>query len=78
MPPHVRSITERTVVPISLVVTFIGGVIWLSTLYAETKQNTAEVTEIKKEFRAAMNEVRTLNLLVIERLARIEERLKSK
>jgi hypothetical protein len=58
-------ISEKTLLPISLVITIIGGVIWLSVMYqkVEAHQISLQQVEIKQD---------TFEADVIDRLARIE------
>jgi hypothetical protein len=43
-----KKITENTLVPISLVITLIGGVMWLSALWWRESANAASILEIKQ------------------------------
>lgn len=43
----VRAVTEGTLLPISLVIVFMGGVVWLTTLYAKTEANAAALQKIE-------------------------------
>lgn len=70
-------INENTLIPISLVCTFVGAVIWATMLYADTNQHKHEIAEIKSDYKELINEFKNSNLQVIERLAHIEERLKA-
>lgn len=56
---------EKTSISISLVITIISGIMWLSFVSFQTNANTTEVTEMKKYQRE-----------VLDRLIRIESRLK--
>jgi hypothetical protein len=60
----VSKITESTLIPLSLVVTFLGGIAWLTVLYSKV-----EASEIK------LGRLDVFERQVIERLARIEEKL---
>lgn len=65
-------ITEGTLVPISLVIVLVGGIFWLTQLYFTTQSNasTIEKMQIQSEkIDQSLSEI-------LERLARIEERIK--
>lgn len=47
MSEQIRKISEKTLVPISLVITLFGFVVWLTNLYAENKSHGAEIKDIK-------------------------------
>jgi hypothetical protein len=64
-------ISESTVIPISLLITFLGGVAWLTTMAYKTDATAQEVIAIKERqevYIDRMNEV-------ISRLIRIESKL---
>ena len=61
-------ITEKTLIPVSLVVVIVGGVFWFSNLWAVSKQNAEDIKEIKikqEEYNSNMYQVN-------QRLSRIE------
>jgi len=64
-------LNEDTLVPISLVLVFIGGVYWLSSLYFNTNANAKAIEEM------ARNEAETRAILmsIDQRLSRIEGKL---
>jgi len=67
-------ISERTLMPISLVLIFLGGVAWLTSIAADVKftSNTIEKVEIKQErYNATLSEINS-------RLSRIEGKLENK
>ena len=45
-------ITEGTLIPISLVIILIGGVVWLTTLYFTTQSNAAAIDKIQLKYDA--------------------------
>lgn len=65
-------INEQTSISISLVVTLVGGIIWLSYIAFQTTANSSQIVEIKQ---SAKDEL-AYKKEVIERLSRIEEALK--
>lgn len=59
-----KAITESTAVSISLVIAICGGIGWLTSIYKTTEANAIDVARLKER-----------NELILEKLARIEERL---
>ncbi len=64
-------ITEDTAVSISLLIVIIGGVFWLSTLYAKTNNTAEAVSRIEDKSQEYQKTVDEINL----RLTRIEAKL---
>lgn len=44
-----KEITERTLVPLSLVITLVGGVSWLTTIHAQGQANAEVLVEVKNK-----------------------------
>lgn len=44
-------LTADTFIPLSLIITLMGGVFWLSVMWAEGKTNAKEIVNIKVELR---------------------------
>lgn len=63
-----KAITEKTLIPLSLVMTLIGGVFWLTSIYFEAKAANSSITEIKQK---QDSYTETLNS-IDKRLSRIE------
>jgi len=42
-------ITENTLLPISLVITILGGASWLTAIWYDTKANAAAIIEIRQD-----------------------------
>lgn len=75
---RLKAITEKTYIPISLVLAIIGGVVWLTTLHAnvdELKSHQsdykAELHEIKSDLKAMSKNIQEINT----RTSRIEGKL---
>jgi len=69
-------ITESTLLPISLVLSIVGGASWLTTIHAGEQKNAETISEMKtqaKEFSVSVGD--KIDLL-LERTARIEEQIK--
>jgi hypothetical protein len=45
----VKKITEKTAVSISLVISLIGGIAWLTNLHADTSRNTEQIGRIEEK-----------------------------
>lgn len=74
MGEQIKKISEKTLVPISMVITLFGGVAWLTNLYAENKSHGSEIREIK-QMQTRYDEKLDR---VIEKLNRIEGYLRRK
>lgn len=42
-------ITEKTLIPISLLTIIVGGVFWLTNIYFSTATNASEIKELKQQ-----------------------------
>jgi hypothetical protein len=73
----VQKITENTLLPISLVITLVGGVFWLTTIYSQSNANAVEIKEMKTKQELIIQELSEKQTLMLDRLARIEGRLES-
>jgi hypothetical protein len=62
------AITEKTFVPISLVISITGGIIWLSAMWFKTEASAAEIEKVKTD-------LAVLKFDVVDRLARIETKI---
>jgi hypothetical protein len=57
-------LTEQTLIPLSLVGSIVGGVVWLSVIYYKSEATAKDVDQLK-----------SYQLEVIQRLSRIETKL---
>lgn len=72
----IKAISEKTLLPISLVITLSGGVFWLTSMYSK-QEALANDFEKTKESSAVKNEkIETLLSDILQRVARIEEAVK--
>lgn len=71
-------ITEKTLVPISLIIALCGGIIWLSAIWFKGESTASEFYEFKNEYKHNQSEDLKLSREILERLARIEEAIKRK
>jgi enamine deaminase RidA (YjgF/YER057c/UK114 family) len=44
-------VSEKTLIPVSLLTVVMGGVFWLSSMYAKTNANAEAIVEIKDQTR---------------------------
>lgn len=72
-----NKVTEKTLVPISLVTTIVGGVVWLTTLWYKTEANAAEIAQIKQTSTEIVKTLNENHLVIVDRLGRIETELKN-
>lgn len=63
-----KSISESTMLPISLIITILGGVFWITSMYAETKYNTASIVKMETKLEYLQS--------IDRRLAIIEDQIK--
>ena len=72
-PDRLRLINENTVLPLSLIITLMGGIFWLTIIYAQGKQNTADIAEVK----GAQSQYNHIMQSIDHRLSEIEGQMKS-
>lgn len=44
-----KAITEKTAIPISLIIVMIGGIVWLTSVYAKVEANTTELSRVRTQ-----------------------------
>lgn len=66
-----KTFTEGTFIPVSLVIVAMGGMMWLTTLYAKTEANALTLTKIEQKQDAYNQSME----LIIRKLTRIEGKL---
>jgi|GEM_PF-3849010 len=69
-----RKINETTLIPISLVVILVGGIVWLSQLYAKTDQNGIDIKDLKEAKEKQFDILQDIR----ERVIRIETKVDEK
>ncbi len=69
-------ITEKTLVPISLMIAISGGIIWLSAMWFRGESTASEVNQFKSEYKLNQKEQSDLAREILQRLSRIEEAVK--
>lgn len=72
----IKTISEKTLLPISLVITLSGGVFWLTSMYSK-QEALAKDFEVTKDVTVKRND-KIENILsdIQQRVARIEEAVK--
>ncbi|HEY8272159.1 MAG TPA: hypothetical protein VIG33_14815 [Pseudobdellovibrionaceae bacterium] len=73
-----KQITENTLIPISLVMTLLGGAAWLTAVWYDTKANAVSITEIKSEQKILAKDLVEMQKKTIEDLATIKVKLNIK
>ncbi len=71
MTEKIRSITEGTVIPLSLVLVLIGGIFWLSTVYSTANTTMEEVKLLRQKQDDYYDTIEKIDV----RLSRIEGKL---
>lgn len=66
---------ERIGIVITVATLLYGGGFWISSMYAQTVQNAQESHALKNEMSRLNQQQNNFQLEVIQRLARIEEKL---
>jgi hypothetical protein len=61
-------ISEKTLIPISAIAVLIGGVFWISSMYAQGRENANAIIGIKQEQKELKVEIR-------EDLRRLEDKI---
>lgn len=70
-----KVISENTLIPISLVITILGGVVWLTTLWFRSEAHAEMIAEIRAEQKSLAQEVRENNREVMRKLIELELKL---
>jgi len=69
------SITESTLIPISLVVTLTGAVIWLTKMYMDIRSLKEEINMVTSEIKEREAKISAKEIRDIERFTTLEQRL---
>lgn len=64
-------ITEKTLIPLSLVITLSGGIYWFTATYFQSVANAKDIAELKSDNRGVTEIMRSVDT----RLSRIEGKL---
>jgi len=70
-----NKITENTLIPVSLVISIIGGAVWVSAIWYDTRANAKSIEKIKEDQKVLANELVQTQKIMIEKLTRIETKL---
>ncbi len=68
---EMKAITETTLLPISLVIVVIGGIVWLTSLYAKTDESFKAIARLESSQDAYYRNLQEIST----RLSRIEGKL---
>ena len=66
-----NTITDKTRVSVALVLTLLGGMFWLTSVYAEVKTNSTKLLEYQSE----QSRITEKTQLILQKMAVIEEKL---
>lgn len=75
---RLKAITEKTYIPISLVIVFMGGVVWLTNLHANVGELKSHQGDYKAELREIKSDIKSMSKNIQEintRTSRIEGKL---
>lgn len=70
-------LTENTFVPLSFILVIVGGVFWLTMLYAESSANAKGLENLQVKYQDLEKAIASQNAVVLDRLGKIEGRLES-
>lgn len=65
-------LSESTLIPLSLVITLLGGSAWITSLWAKTENNSIQIQTLTKKEESHYDKLSDKLDEVIERLARLE------
>lgn len=80
MPPSsvaMATINEGTTLTLSLVITLIGGVVWLTKMYMDIRGIRAEMSSLKSDAEKQDDKLTSREVKDSDRLARLEEQVKN-
>lgn len=80
MPPSsiaMATITEGTTLTLSLVITLIGGVVWLTKMFMDIRGLRADMSSLKSDAEKQDDKLTTREVKDSDRLARLEEQVKN-
>ena len=65
-------INEKTGISLGLLATFCGGIVWLSSVYADVKEQGSQIKELKEENALIKNDIREILLNTRELKVKLE------
>lgn len=71
----INQITDTTLIPLSFLTVIVGGVFWFTTMYNQTQASAREIEKIQEKQAKIESDYQASQLLIIDKLARIEGRL---
>lgn len=63
--------TTETLVPVGLVITFFGAVVWLTTMYQQGRQNEKDINRLEEK----VDKLEAENTSISDRMARMETKI---
>ena len=48
-------ISEKTLIPVSLIIVLVGAIFWLSSMYALANNNKEQIVEIKNDYKQGID-----------------------
>ncbi len=73
-----QKITEKTLLPISLLTVIAGAIFWLSALYVRQESSAKDLAELKQTVNTKDNRTQELLLDILQRVSRIERAVEEK
>ncbi len=70
-----NEITEKTLIPLSLLGTIVGGVVWLSVIYYKTEATAASVHKLENRLEILQDKIVYQNEKILEKVTRLETKL---
>ena len=71
-------ITETTLIPLSLLGTIVGGVVWLSVIYYKAEAAASDIDKIEQRLEVLQQKIVEQNEKILEKVTRLETKLESK
>lgn len=71
-------LTEQTLIPLSLVGSIIGGVIWLSVIYYKSEASAAKLEKLELKLEYLQEKLVMQNEKILERMAVLETKMDRK
>lgn len=72
-------LNEKTLVPVSLLIVIIGGIVWLTQIFTQSQANAIGIKELKQVVREEVSDIRGANVetnrAIVEQLRTMNTRL---
>lgn len=70
-PVHEIILSKETLIPLGFVIVILGGVVWLTTMFANVQANSRAIASIE----ARLDGIDEANSDIVDRMARIETKI---